>query len=108
VGLVSQYQGFAGKVRNFAMGAVPSLYLVDDVALTEICTALIKERLLAGNAELRFCTVASWCGYPPCGFSPPNGLYHVAILDQGTTEAKGHLPSGKACGEGVKEYTLAA
>jgi hypothetical protein len=32
---------------------------------------LIKYPLAAGNGELRFATAANRCGYPACGFSPP-------------------------------------
>jgi len=59
------------KFRAYAMGIVPSLYLVDEDVLGRICTVLLRERFTAGNAELRFGTAANWCGFPPCGYSPP-------------------------------------
>jgi hypothetical protein len=56
----------------YAMGAVPFAYLLDEEALHAICTTLLQKPFLGGNGELRFATVANWCGYPPCGYSPPN------------------------------------
>ncbi len=60
------------ELRSHATGAVPFLYLLSDKALTAICQTLLKCPLVAGNGELRFATVASKCGFPPCGYSPPN------------------------------------
>jgi hypothetical protein len=60
------------KFEPYAVGAVPFLYLVSDSALNAICAMLLKSSLVAGNGELRFCTVANKCGFPPCGYSPPN------------------------------------
>jgi hypothetical protein len=60
------------EYRPYAMGAVPFAYLLDEDALAVICTTLLQKPFLAGNGELRFATVANWCGYPPCGYSPPN------------------------------------
>jgi len=59
------------QYRASAMGAVPFLYLLSDPALERICLTLLKQPFFAGNAELRFATVANWCGLPPCGYSPP-------------------------------------
>jgi len=59
------------EYRPYAMGGAPFIYLLSEPALEAICTSLIEAPFLAGNGELRFCTVANWRGYPPCGFSPP-------------------------------------
>lgn len=58
--------------RPFAAGAVPFLYLLSEPAMKAICTLLIEDPLMVGNSELRFATAARRCGYPPCGFSPPD------------------------------------
>ncbi|MFO1486847.1 MAG: hypothetical protein U1F65_00065 [Verrucomicrobiota bacterium] len=58
--------------QPYALGAVPFLYLLTERALERICRRYLREPLLAGNAELRFATVANACGLPPCGFSPPH------------------------------------
>ena len=55
----------------YAMGAAPFLYLLDDEALGTICATHLKKPFTVGNGELRFTTVANKCGYPPCGYSPP-------------------------------------
>lgn len=60
--------------RPYAIGGAPFIYLVSEQALKAVCTTLTKWPFLAGNGELRFCTVANWAGYPPCGFSPPRDL----------------------------------
>ncbi len=60
------------QYRRFATGAVPFLYLVSSEALRGVCQSMLQQPFTAGNGELRFATVASKCGYPPCGFSPPN------------------------------------
>jgi hypothetical protein len=60
------------KFAPYILGAVPFLYLVSDHALKRICEMLLKNSLVAGNGELRFSTVANKCGFPPCGYSPPN------------------------------------
>jgi hypothetical protein len=33
---------------------------------------LLDHPLSVSNCEFRFATAASRCGYPACGFSPPN------------------------------------
>lgn len=60
-----------GIYKRYVMGGAPFIYLVDDNVLSAVCEALIRKPTLVGNAELRFCTIANSCGYPPCGFSPP-------------------------------------
>jgi len=60
------------KYQSFALGVAPSIYLLDDVALRRIGETMLDEPFFAGNAELRFATIANWCGFPPCGYSPPN------------------------------------
>jgi hypothetical protein len=67
-----QIKNLPEEYQPYAMGAVPFVYLIDEAALSAICTTMIKKPFLTANAELRFATVANWCGYPPCGFSPPN------------------------------------
>jgi hypothetical protein len=61
-----------GELQPYAMGAVPLLFLLSDWVLRRICGTLMANPTLAGNAELRFCTAANFCGYPPCGYSPPH------------------------------------
>jgi hypothetical protein len=56
----------------FLMGAVPFIYLISEPALKAVCTMLLENPWSHGNAELRFATAANKCGYPPCGYSPPN------------------------------------
>ncbi len=65
---------FPAKYRPFAMGGTPFIYLVSDRALRATCRLLLKVPFRTGNGELRFCTAANWCGFPPCGFSPPRDL----------------------------------
>jgi hypothetical protein len=60
------------EYQPYATGAVPFLYLVSIAALAAICETLIAAPFTAGNGELRFATAANRCGFPPCGFSPPN------------------------------------
>jgi hypothetical protein len=56
----------------YLMGATPFLYLVSDAALIAICKTLLKKSFICGNGELRFATTANKCGFPPCGYSPPD------------------------------------
>lgn len=59
-------------LRPFAMGAVPFLYLVSESVLKRVCAKLLQNPSSVGNSELRFSTAANACGFPPCGFSPPD------------------------------------
>jgi hypothetical protein len=70
--------------KTFVVGMVPFLCLISEAALKATCAMLLENSLRAGNAELRFATAANRCGYPPCGFSPPN--------DQITWKTWGSLP----------------
>jgi hypothetical protein len=56
----------------FLTGIVPFVFLISEPALKATCAMLVENPLEAGNAELRFATAASRCGYAPCGYSPPN------------------------------------
>jgi hypothetical protein len=58
--------------KPFVVGMVPFLCLVSEAALKATCAMLLENPLRAANGELRFATAANRCGYPPCGFSPPN------------------------------------
>jgi hypothetical protein len=58
--------------QKFALGAVPCLYLLSENALSATCAKLLEENIIIGNSELRFATAANRCGFPPCGYSPPN------------------------------------
>lgn len=60
------------EYRHFAAGTSPFLYLLSEPALKATCEMLIRFPLAAGNGELRFATAANRCGYPACGFSPPD------------------------------------
>jgi len=56
----------------YVMGALPFLFLLSEFALEATCRMLIENPFTSGNSELRFATAANRCGFPPCGFSPPN------------------------------------
>jgi len=58
--------------KPYAIGAVPFLYLMSEHVLELICRMLLESPFTAGNGELRFTTAANKCGFPPCGYSPPN------------------------------------
>ncbi len=68
----SRMKDMPDDYRPYAMGAVPFLYLLSDLALSAICRTLLSAPFTAGNGELRFATAANKCGFPPCGYSPPN------------------------------------
>jgi hypothetical protein len=58
--------------KPFMAGMVPFFCLISEAALKATCSMLLENPLGVGNGEFRFATAASRCGYPPCGFSPPN------------------------------------
>jgi hypothetical protein len=58
--------------KPFMTGIVPFMSLLSEDALKATCTMLLENPLTVGNSELRFATAATRCGYPPCGYSPPN------------------------------------
>jgi len=58
--------------KPFILGMVPFLCLISEAALKATCAMLLDNPLSVGNAEFRFATAANRCGYPPCGFCPPN------------------------------------
>ncbi len=67
-----QRRALPESYEPFATGAVPFLYLLSEPALKAVCTQLLEDPIQEGNAELRFASAARRCGYPPCGFSPPD------------------------------------
>ncbi len=73
-GWFTHAKAFPKKFQPYIMGGSPFIYLVAEKALKAICQTLLDSSLRTGNGELRFCTAANWCGYPPCGFSPPRDL----------------------------------
>lgn len=73
-GWFAHAKAFPKKFQPYITGGSPFIYLLDDSALKKICQTLLNSKLRTGNGELRFCTAANWCGYPPCGFSPPRDL----------------------------------
>jgi hypothetical protein len=96
----SKIKDMPDRYRPYAMGAVPFLYLLSDSALTAICQTLIAEPFTEGNGELRFATVANKCGFPPCGYSPPNDqitwMNHSSLCRPRTIShaVKFHVPLG--------------
>jgi hypothetical protein len=67
-----QEQTIPAAYQPYIMGTVPTLYLMSETALSATCAMLLREPLPIGNCEVRFTTAANRCGYPPCGFSPPD------------------------------------
>jgi hypothetical protein len=66
-----QISSMPKKFRPYAVGAIPFIYLLAEPALRAICVTLLATPFAGVNSELRFCTVANYCGFPPCGYSPP-------------------------------------
>lgn len=65
-------QGTPKGYRPFLVGAVPFIFLFDELALAAACNMLLKHPFFSGNSEMRLATAANRAGYPPCGFSPPH------------------------------------
>lgn len=100
-GWFAHAKAFPKKFQPYIMGGSPFIYLLDDDALRAICRTLLGKSLRAGNGELRFCTAANWCGFPPCGFSPPRDLItwiplHSAPSYKGIFHPVKHLVKPKA------------
>jgi len=77
------------KFRAHAMGMVPFVFLISDDVLAYICTTMLETPFFAGNGELRFCTVANWCGFPPCAYSPPTDYIVCYIPPRALPKGKG-------------------
>jgi hypothetical protein len=71
-GWFGQAQDLPETYRAYVMGAVPFIYLVSEQVMQRVCSTLLSAPIRQGNGELRFATVANRCGFPPCGYSPPN------------------------------------